>query len=58
MLEFFLSKSVFGYYKTKKKEEKKCMANKFEREGGGKALVAGTLKKYRFLRLPLEPSIF
>ena len=40
--------AILRLNKTKKKKKKKVsMATKFER-GGGKALVAGPLKKYRF----------
>jgi len=47
-LGFFLSKSVFRYFKTKKKNKKKVpMATKLEGEGV-KALVAGPLKKNNF----------
>ena len=38
--------------------KKKSMATKFEEGGGGKALVAGPLKKHRFLRLPLPDQVF
>ena len=34
---FFLSKSVSGYFKTKKKKEKK-VSNDHQAEGGGKGL--------------------
>ena len=50
-----LSKSVFGYFKTKKKiqQKKVPMATKLE-GGGGKALVARPLRDelFFFLRLP------
>ena len=47
-----LSKSVFGYFKTKKKEKKVPMAIKLE-GGGGKALMAWPLvEELFFLRLP------
>ena len=50
---YFLSKSVFGYFKPEKKKITKTvpMATKLEK-GGGKALVAGPLKKNFFCGSP------
>jgi len=48
-----LSKSVFGYFKTKKYFKKVPMAIKLEGGGWVKALVAGPLVDEPFLRLPL-----
>ena len=43
-------KNPFSAFLRLKKKIKKIMANKFD----GGALVAGPLKKYRFLRLPFR----
>ena len=48
-----LSKSVFGYFRNKKRRSKKVpMAIKLEGGGGGKALMAWPLVEEFFLRLP------
>ena len=55
ILGFFLSKSVFSYFKTKKKKKliRKPLSSK--KVGlGGKALVAGPLKKELFCSFPNE----
>ena len=48
-----LSKSVFGYFKTKKKFKQKKVPMAIKLEGGGKALVARPLVDELFFRLPL-----
>ena len=51
-----LSKSVFGYFKTKKKNSKKKvpMTTKLEGGGGGKALVARPLVEEFFFAASLR----
>ena len=53
MANFFLSKSVSGYFKTKKIKTEKKVPMTTKPMGGGEALVVGPLKKEFFLRLPL-----
>ena len=47
-MNFFLSKSVSSYFKTKKKEKKFLMATKPRGGGGGKGLSCRTTKKRNF----------